>query len=241
MQPFMLPYEPTNLSESFMLRSRRETNTVDTTNSRFVNHWQSDPPLLRAVESESYMDMNPTPSRLYRENINQSQPFVIQNDARVEGDINSQSSSASKINNTLRMIQELEVEYQLSIKTLGYDDLRSGTVSEKSREILKRKTEQEELYKLLVKESIENNSLSQNPYFNKYDITSDSRNIIRELRGTVSEDVVDRGIKESRRLLQREMDSRWVPQGFAETRGIDSLSAFELMRPKINNMGKKYF
>ena len=238
MQPFMLPYEPTNLSESFMLRSRRETNTIDTTNSRFVNHWQSDPPLLRAVESESYMDMNPTASRLYRENINQSQPFVIQND---EGGLNSQGSTASKINNTLRMIQELEVEYQLSIKTLGYDDLRSGTVSEKSKEILKRKTEQEELYRLLVAESMQNNTLAQNPYFNKYDITSDSRNIIRELRGTVSEDVVDRGIKESRRLLQREMDARWVPQGFAATRGIDSLSAFELMRPKNNDMGKKYF
>jgi hypothetical protein len=37
------------------------------------------------------------------------------------------------------------------------------------------------------------------------------------------------------------MDARWVPQGFAATRGIDSLSAFELMRPKINDMGKKYF
>jgi len=237
MQPFMLPYEPTNLSESFMLRSRRETNTIDTTNSRFVNHWQSDPPLLRMVESNSHMDMNPTPSRLYRENINQSQPFVIQNDASIEGD----ASLQSKINNTLRMIQELEVEYQLSVKTLGYDDLRSGTVSEKSKEILKRKTEQEELYRLLVAESVQNNTLAQNPYFNKYDITSDSRNIIRELRGTVSEGVVDRGIKESRRLLQREMDARWVPQGFAATRGIDSLSAFELMRPKINDMGKKYF
>jgi hypothetical protein len=194
------------------------------------------------------MDMNPTSSRLYREDLHQSQPYVIPGSSSasstkthlepgVIADIKTQ------INSVLSTIQELETEYQLSIKTLGYDDLRNGVITDLSKDILKRKQEQEELYTLLLTrlKQGQSDSLGDNPYFNKYDVASDSRNIIRELRGTVSEEVVDRGIRESQRLLQRTVDSRWVPQGFAAERGIDSLSAFELMRPKFNNMEKKYF
>jgi hypothetical protein len=56
----------------------------------------------------------------------------------------------------------------------------------------------------------------------------------------VSEDIRDRGVRESQLLLRREMDSRWVPQGYAQDKGLDSLSAFELMRPKITDMNKDY-
>lgn len=250
MQPFRIEYEPTNLTPCFTIRSRREANTVESVNTRFVNHWQTDPPAMLDSSSQRYMDMNPTSSRLYREDLNQSHPYVIpgssssaSTSAYPSQDLGAIADIKAQITSVLDTIQELETEYQLSIKTLGYDDLRNGVITDLSKDILKRKAEQEELYSLLLTrlKQGQSDSLGDNPYFNKYDVASDSRNIIRELRGTVSEGVVDRGIRESQRLLQRTVDSRWVPQGFAAERGIDSLSAFELMRPKFNNMEKKYF
>ena len=50
-----------------------------------------------------------------------------------------------------------------------------------------------------------------NPYFNKYDITSDPRNAIRELRGVGVESVTDKGVDESMRLFKRGFDDRSVP------------------------------
>ena len=242
MQPFRIPYEPTNLTPCFTIRSRREPNTVESVNTRFVNHWQTDPPSMQ-MDSLNNMDMNPTSSRLYREDLNQTQPYVIPGSSASSLNLTEMADIKTQINAVLATIQQLETEYQLSIKTLGYDDLRNGVVTDLAKDILKRKEEQEELYSLLLTrlKQGQSDSLGDNPYFNKYDVASDSRNIIRELRGTVSEEVTDRGIRESQRLLQRTVDSRWVPQGFAAERGIDSLSAFELMRPKFNNMEKKYF
>jgi hypothetical protein len=82
--------------------------------------------------------------------------------------------------------------------------------------------------------SLNDDALAANPYFDKYDIASDSRNVIRELRGAVSEEIVDRGLIESQKLLKREFESRWVDAS------VDSISAFELLRPKFNNMETVY-
>ena len=87
---------------------------------------------------------------------------------------------------------------------------------------------------------IEIDTLSQNPYFEKYDVAGDSRNIVRELRGSVKEDIVDKGIRESQKLLRRELESRWMPARWAESAGLDNLSAYELMRPKFNEQARTY-
>ena len=79
--------------------------------------------------------------------------------------------------------------------------------------------------------------LGQNPYFNKFDVAGDSRNVVRELRSVVSEDIVDRGLRESQKFLQRELESRWLPPQYAEQKGIDVLS---MMRPSLNDMKKQY-
>jgi hypothetical protein len=245
MFPTPLPYEPTNLTPCFVLRSRREANTIDSVNSRMVNHWQSDDPQIQISRKEvsginSHMDMNPTASRLYREDLRQSQPYVIPSgeseQVRKTVDIND------KINKSLSTIQGLDNKYQASVKDVSYSDLMAGKISSESSTIKSKVEEQNDQYKLLLAQQryIQTDSLSDNPYFNKYDVASDSRNIIRELRAAVSEDIIDRGVHESQRLLQREMDNRWTPQGFAADKGIDSLSAFELMRPNMNNMGKRY-
>jgi hypothetical protein len=245
MFPTRLPYEPTNLSPCFVLRSRREINTLDAANSRLVNHWQTDDPKIQLSRKDIsgaifYMDMNPTASRLYREDIRQSQPFVIPSGESQQ--VRKTVELTDKINKTISTIQGIDNKYQESIKGLGYDDVKSGKISKTSSTLKGMRDQQNEQYDLFLAQQkyIQTDSLSDNPYFNKYDVASDSRNIVRELRAAVSEDVVDRGLRESQRLLQRGFDNRWIPQGYAKEKGIDALSSFELMRPKFNDMGRKY-
>ena len=47
-------------------------------------------------------------------------------------------------------------------------------------------------------------------YFDKYDTSSDSRNMTRELRSSVYEDKNTGYTKESNKLLERNFDSRWL-------------------------------
>ena len=256
MQPWAIPYEPTNLTPCFVLRSRREVNTVDATNSRLVNHWRTDAPQIQMDRQDLsgaifHMDMNPTSSRLYREDLRQHQPFVLPvssapSASSAPSEKQEKQEKAVRINDqitkTLSTIQGIDNQYQASIKGLGYDAVRTGLISDASKALLASKVKQEDNYKLLLAQQklSQTDSLSDNPYFDKYDVASDSRNIIRELRGAVSEDIYDRGIRESQQLLRREMDSRWTPAGYAQDKGLDSLSAYELMRPKFTNMTKTY-
>ena len=57
--------------------------------------------------------------------------------------------------------------------------------------------------------------LGQNPYFDKFDVTSDPFNVARELRATVYEEKKDRGLEESRTLLERRFQTtrRAAPRG----------------------------
>ena len=55
---------------------------------------------------------------------------------------------------------------------------------------------------------------TQNPYFDKYGVANDPLNACRELRATVYEDRTDRGLQESKKLLERRFagTTRWAPQ-----------------------------
>jgi len=221
MEPFKDKAYPTNLMPSFILRSRREVNTIDATNSRFVNYWQNDTPQISDLRPR---DTNPTPSRLYREDLNRSQPYVSVPSASVpsmpSASMPSDASNLEKdISNTLQAIQRLKAQDQ-------------------TPDIIFQLKEQGILYNSLIiqKRNKVTDSLASNPYFDKYDIAGDSRNVIRELRGVVSEDVVDRGIMESQKLFKRSLESRWVQP----EENIDSVSAFELLRPRFNQMETNY-
>lgn len=82
--------------------------------------------------------------------------------------------------------------------------------------------------------------LDGNPYFDQYAPSYDPRNVARELQGSVKEDKMDRGIAESQRLLERGFTSRYVPEGFAQRNQLNSLQAFESLRPKIDDPHKVY-
>lgn len=84
-------------------------------------------------------------------------------------------------------------------------------------------------------------SLAQNPYFDRYDPTRDPRNMIREVRNAVYEEKeADRGLEESKRLGARGYMSRWMPEGSSEDDLKASLQAYEIMRPKVDDIADDY-
>ena len=223
-------YTPSIPPPCFSLRSRRETNTIDTANSRLTEHWQTDSPALinsyREIEATSrFQDTNPTPSRLYREDMRQNQPYVVP------------SAQSEQVK------QEQALERQIQGVLAGIQGVSSQLSADPGNTLLQEQLSvKQSLYKLLItkQKQFSIDALIKNPYFDKYDVAGDTRNIVRELRTAVTEDVVDRGLKESQKLLRRELESRWVPAHFAETQGIDTLAAYDLMRPKYNDQEKIY-
>jgi hypothetical protein len=79
-----------------------------------------------------------------------------------------------------------------------------------------------------------------NPFFDQHAPEYDPRNVARELKSSVKEDKLDRGILESQRIMARGFSSRYVPEGFAEKNQLDSLQAFEMLRPKIDDGTHNY-
>lgn len=233
MQPFPISYMPAVPPPCFSLRSRREVHAGDSQNSRLVEHWQTDSPSLinapRNVRGVArYQDMNPTPSRLYRDDMSQSQPYVIatQNQDQIKqmADLDTAMANASS-----------EIE--------KFGTMLAGTLIPDLRKKLQGEIDtQSQLISLLVqrKQQLNIDTLTSNPYFETYDVQGDTRNIMRELQSAVKEDIVDRGNEESQKLLRRGMESRWLPAHFAESQGLDTLSAYDLMRPKFNKQEKVY-
>ena len=78
--------------------------------------------------------------------------------------------------------------------------------------------------------------LAGNIYFDKYDVQSDPRNVVRELQGAVYESKEDRGVSESNRLLQRAFESRWTSKAAAEAAIKERLNAEGALLPAVNDM-----
>jgi hypothetical protein len=84
-------------------------------------------------------------------------------------------------------------------------------------------------------------SLAMNPYFDRYDPTRDPRNMIRELRSVVYEEKeADRGLSESKRITERGYMSRWMPEGSSTDDLKASIQAYEVMRPKVDDITQIY-
>lgn len=84
-------------------------------------------------------------------------------------------------------------------------------------------------------------SLAMNPYFDRYDPTRDPRNMIREIRNVVYEEKeADRGLEQSKRITQRGYTSRWVPEGASEDDLRASLQAYDIMKPKVDDITEDY-
>lgn len=78
--------------------------------------------------------------------------------------------------------------------------------------------------------------LGGNPYFQKYDVTTDPRNVARELRAAVYEYNPPRDQNVNQHMLSRNFESMFVPPaevGASYEKAIDISAG---MRPVLNNM-----
>jgi len=76
----------------------------------------------------------------------------------------------------------------------------------------------------------------ENPYFDKYDATFDARNLAREVRASVYEDKNTGYLQESRMLLQRNFDNRWLNPTVVSQQA----EAAEQLRPKMDDIRMYY-
>jgi hypothetical protein len=72
----------------------------------------------------------------------------------------------------------------------------------------------------------------QNSFFDKYDTSSDSKNMTRELRASVYEDKSTGYTKESNQLLERNFDNRWLNTDVMKQQA----AAAEELRPKMDDI-----
>ncbi len=82
--------------------------------------------------------------------------------------------------------------------------------------------------------------LARNPYFQKFDVVSDPRNVSRELKGAVFEVPGDRGMLESKRMLERQFTSAIVPGDLTKQDTETRLRARDQLMPQLDDMSKLY-
>jgi hypothetical protein len=78
--------------------------------------------------------------------------------------------------------------------------------------------------------------LGNNPYFQKFDVASDPRNVARELQGTVYEYNPPRDQETSQRLLSRNFQSFHVTDEQEKKSIQEAVDIYAKMRPKMNDM-----
>jgi hypothetical protein len=82
--------------------------------------------------------------------------------------------------------------------------------------------------------------LGANPYFSKYDATNDPRNVARELRGAVYETPADRGLAESKRMLERQFTAAYIPADRSRNNTETMLVARASLMPEIDDYRRLY-
>ncbi len=92
----------------------------------------------------------------------------------------------------------------------------------------------------VVTATAQEEQLGSNPYFQKYDVKSDPRNVSRELRGAVYEIPEDRGLKESKHMLERQFTATYVPADRTKLDIETNLMARERLMPQLDDISKVY-
>jgi hypothetical protein len=83
-------------------------------------------------------------------------------------------------------------------------------------------------------------ALAGNPFFQKFDVTQDPRNVARELRGSVFEEKTDRGRVENKALAQRDFQHQWVDKSVAEEAVRTQMTAAPMLRPQFDDTTRDY-
>jgi hypothetical protein len=78
--------------------------------------------------------------------------------------------------------------------------------------------------------------LGANPYFQKFDVQSDPRNVAREVQSAVYEYNPPRDQSVSQKLMERNFTNHVVPESVVQTSYEQAVDIYAGMRPKLNNM-----
>jgi hypothetical protein len=78
--------------------------------------------------------------------------------------------------------------------------------------------------------------LGDNPYFQKFDVATDPRNVVRELQGAVYEYNPPRGQEVSQTLLARQFQTLHIPEAQVKKSYEEAIDIFAGIRPKLNDM-----
>lgn len=78
--------------------------------------------------------------------------------------------------------------------------------------------------------------LGTNPQFQKQDVATDPRNVVRELRAAVQEQNAPRDQEVSNHLLSRQFTSLHVPEAQVRKSQEQAIDVFAGIRPKLNDM-----
>ena len=79
-------------------------------------------------------------------------------------------------------------------------------------------------------------ALGKNPYFDKFDVATDPRNVVRELRGSVYEYNAPRDQVVSQRMMSRNFASLNVPEGDVKVSYEKAIDLNAGIKPKLNDM-----
>ena len=86
-------------------------------------------------------------------------------------------------------------------------------------------------------------SFTKNPYFNDYAPEYDPRNAVREVRSAIYENRFEKGLTESKRLLERSFTTQWVDPTYVQDNNLNtlnSLEAYEMLRPQQDDITRSF-
>jgi hypothetical protein len=75
-----------------------------------------------------------------------------------------------------------------------------------------------------------------NPYFQKFDVTRDPRNVAREMKTAVYEYNSPRDQEVSQKLMSRNFEGLYIPECEVKASYEKAIDIYAGMRPKLNNM-----
>jgi hypothetical protein len=221
------------------LRSRREVSALDQINSLHVEQWQTDGPQLQndrpEISTAEIKEQNKWLNRSLAENLGAAKGDNAAAQSAMAYRYSLGIGGVNQDSKTAEFWKEKATKGGFAVHRRGaYTFMDMNPINTRTTD---RNYIQNQQY---VAGNGESDQLGQNPYFDRFDVVTDPFNVARELRATVYEDKVDRGLLESKRLLNRTYTTRYVEPDYVAKNSLDTLNSYEDLRPRLNTMDKTY-
>jgi len=215
--------------KEFLLRTRIEGNTKDWINRKEFEHWQTDVPdftynfpKLVYAKGRMYENVNDRKVGYARisdeENKKLSEQYGTSGASYRDPEFDRRPTNARE-----NISQSIDIatgykQPNYKITNIPYEDMASINTRTDARD-----------YRQAQPFVAGGPDLGYNPYFDRYDPVSDSKNAVRELRSAVYEDKgASRGVNESRSMLRRQFENRWVNEELIDEDDMDTYLRYEI-------------